>query len=70
MSKNTNPCYVDGKDCPKRTSTCHGECPEYLEFFNERVAYNAMMYQKRHDDELVTGIRINSLHKIKTRRSK
>jgi hypothetical protein len=70
MPKNTNPCYVDGKDCTKRTSTCHGECPEYLEFFNERVAHNAMMCQKKYDDGLADAARINALHKIKMRRSK
>ncbi len=36
-----NPCT---KDCPKRSPTCHGECEEYLAFFEERQRIN----QERH----------------------
>ena len=37
----TNPC---SKNCPKRSSTCHCECREYLAFFEERQREN----QERH----------------------
>jgi hypothetical protein len=32
-----NPC---SKDCPKRSPTCHCECPNYLAFFAERQREN------------------------------
>lgn len=32
-----SPC---GWDCPKRSSTCHGECPEYLAYYAERREEN------------------------------
>lgn len=32
-----NPCK---KDCPKRSSTCHGSCKEYKEWKNEQDEMN------------------------------
>lgn len=32
-----NPCT---KNCPGRSPTCHCECEEYLEFFEERIRMN------------------------------
>lgn len=36
-----NPCR---KDCPKRSPTCHCECSDYLEFFEERQRENRERY--------------------------
>lgn len=55
-----NPCTPD---CPKRTSFCHGECPEYAKYH----AYRRLIYKARIKDFDANALQSDSISKGKRR---
>lgn len=43
------PCYKGGIDCPKRTQSCHGSCPDYRDY---RTAMDADAERRRQEMEV------------------
>lgn len=52
MKFKDSPCYKDGKDCPKRTSICHGDCKEFKDWRNELDADNEAKRDKNDEEYL------------------
>lgn len=65
-----SPCYKDGKDCPRRTSTCHGDCPEYKIFYDNRIAENEAIWKKKNEEAVYTDTRVRALNKAAGIKSK
>lgn len=46
------PCYKNRQDCPKRTSSCHGECKEFKDWRNELDVENEAKRDKNDEEYL------------------
>lgn len=51
MIANSENCPCRGCVPPKRTSTCHSECPEYIKWHNTRMEEKTKIYEARRADE-------------------
>lgn len=64
MNRNICPCYKDGKDCPKRTSTCHSDCPDYKEYADAIAERRDTIRKKRAEESLVNETRFKSMERL------
>ena len=44
MKLSDNPCK---RDCPKRSPTCHGSCPEYADYRESLDKENELIHKKK-----------------------
>lgn len=44
-----NPCKPD---CPRRSATCHGNCPDYADFRRAKDEYNQKVYKAKQEQNL------------------
>lgn len=52
------------KHCPRRSPTCHGECRDYLEFYNGNRRQN----EKDLQEQALDGLKIDGLRKAEKAR--
>ena len=65
------PCYKDGKDCPKRTSNCHGDCLEFKKWRDEKDADNEAKRDKSNDEYMQYVVpRINERKRRKNEKNR
>lgn len=62
MPRLKNPCK---RECPKRSSTCHGTCKEYKDFVADNAAEReSIRKQKEKEDNWTAGGSHRYYHKI------
>lgn len=70
MIRDDCPCYKDGKDCTKRTSTCHSTCPEYKKYHDKNTEERETIRKKKAEEAMLTDTRIRSMEKTRKVKAK
>ena len=64
MITEKNPCKPD---CPKRSATCHGNCPDYAEYRQFIDEVNRIRFKEKEQKRLMTEHNFALAKKIKNR---
>lgn len=67
MKRPISPC---AKDCPRRTSTCHGDCPEYLKFFAEQQQWVTACQKDTHNRYVAYTMELESRERYERKNGK